>query len=117
MNSIETLVHVEVADRLNEMSGLSTTSDEYKATADVTLKLIDRAAKMAEIDNQTRANELKEKELEESRKKRWTDVGKEALKVGAALGGAILLTAYEKTDSVTSTGPKDLWKQVIRLFK
>ena len=115
MNSIETLVHVEVADRLNEMSGWKTTSDEYKATADTTLKFIDRATKMAEVEVQFKANELKEKELEESRKKRKWDFAKEALKVSGALVGAFLLTAYERSESITSTSVKELWKQITRI--
>lgn len=119
MNSIETLVFVEVQDRLNEMSELKPTTEEYKATADVTLKLLDRAAKMAEIDNQTKANELKEKELEESRKKRMWDFGKEVIKVvvpaGIAIVGAIGLTNYEREESTVSTATREFWKQVFRM--
>ena len=119
MNSVENLVLVEVQDRLNEMSEMKTTTEEYKATADVTLKLIDRAAKMAEIENQTKANELKEKELEESRKKRKWDFAKEVIKTAVppaiAIVGAIGLTNYERSDSTTSTPTREFWKQVFRL--
>lgn len=119
MNDIETLVQVEISDRLNEMSGLKATDEAYKAYADVTMKFIDRATKMRELEIQSKANELKEKELAESRKKRVWDFGKEVIKTVVpptiAIVGAIGLTNYERNDSTVSTATREFWKQVFRL--
>lgn len=118
-NSIETLVYAEVEDRMNEMADLKPTEEEYKATADVTLKLIDKATKMKELELQAEANELKRKELEENKKRRVVDtvikcaetVGKIAVPAALAIG----LTIYEQTDSTVSTATKEYWKKVFRL--
>lgn len=118
-NSIENLVYVEVEDRMHEMADLKTTDEAYKVTADVTLKFIDRATKMKELELQEEANKLKQEEIKES-KKRWVTetiiktletTAKIAVPVVAAVG----LTIYEQTDSTTSTGTKEFWKKVFRL--
>ena len=130
MNNIETLVDVELEDRLNEMSNLDPTGDGYKAREDVTIKLLDRKVKIEELKNQAEANKLKEKELdlqatklkqedEESKKKRLTEtvlksvelVGKYVIVPGFAIG----LTVFEMTDSNTTTPTKEFWKKVFRL--
>ena len=123
MHSIENLVFEETCNRLNEMSEMKTTTEEYKATADVAMKLITLTAKMEETKIQAKANELKEKELEESRKKRQWDFAKEIIKetikvavpAATALVGGIMLTNLERTESVLSTAPRDLWKMAFRL--
>ena len=119
MNNIETLVGVEVEDRLNEMNQLKPTEEAYKATSDVTIKLIDRMAKMEEIKIQAKANELKQKELDEAKKRRVADTIVQGVKT---VGGivvpvvmAIGLTVYEQTDSTTSTATKEFWKKIFRL--
>ena len=118
MNDIETLVHVEVDARLNEMSGLKPSDDEYKATADVTLKLIDKATRMRELDIQEEANRLKREEIEEDKKRRksetFNDYVKFGLKLLAGAGMAFALTNYERRDSLTSTATKIAWKDAIR---
>ena len=119
MHSIENLVFAEVQDRLETMSGMKATDEECKATADLTLKFIDRTTKMAEVENQKKANELKEKELDESRKKRRWDFAKEIVEVTVTAGftfvGAVWLTNYERTDSTVSTATRELWKQGLRI--
>lgn len=119
MNSIENLVFAEVNDRFNELNGMKANSEEGKATANMTIQLVELAVKLAEAENHAKANELKEKELEESRKKRVWDFAKEIAKVvipaGIGLGGAVLLTNYERTDTVVSTAPKKFWDLVFRI--
>lgn len=119
MNNIETLIGVEVEDRMSEMADLKTTDEAYKATADVTLKLIDRAAELKKLEIQAEANELKRKELEESKKRHITDtiikgvetVAKFAVPAALAIG----LTVYEQSDSASSTATKEFWKKVFRI--
>ena len=118
-NSIDTLMHVEIEDRMNEMADLKTTDEAYKATADVTLKLIDRATKMRELELQAEANQLKRDEIKESKKRHITDTiikGVETVaKIAVPAALAIGLTVYEQTDSAASTATKEFWKKVFRL--
>lgn len=120
MNHIETLVCVEIEDRLNQMSEFKTVDEGYKATADATLKLIDRETKLRELELQSEANKLKEKELEEARKRRVADTiikGVETVAkftVPAAL--AIGLTIYEQSEITSGTAVKDFWKKVFKLM-
>lgn len=118
-NSIENLVCVEVEDRMNEMAELKPTEEAYKATADVTLKLIDRAAKMRELELQAEANKLKQEELKESKKRRVTDtivkVVENTLKVAVPAVFAVALTIYEQSDTTTSTATKEYWKKLFRI--
>lgn len=145
MNNIKTLVFAEVQDRLEQMNGKQPTEDEYKAAADVTLKLIDRVTKMEEVDLQARAaelkkrelelqaeaNKLKEKELEEARQLKEQEL-KEAHKSGVrdtitqvvkivvpsviCVVAAVGLTVYERTEVVTGTAGREIWKRVFRLI-
>ena len=119
MNSIENLVYAEANDRFAELNGMKANSEEGKATANMTIQLVELAVKLAEVENHTKANELKEKELEESRKKRLWDFAKEVVKVTVpvafGLAGAVALTNYERTDTVVSTAPKRLWDLVFRI--
>ena len=119
MNQIETKVGMEIEERLDEMAQLKTTEEAYKATSDVTLKLIDRMTEMEKIELQAEANRLKHKELEEAKKRRIADtivqgaktVGSIVVPVVMAIG----LTVYEQTDSTTSTATKEFWKKIFRL--
>lgn len=145
MNNIKTLVFAEVQDRLEQMNGKQPTEDEYKAAADVTLKLIDRVTKMEEVDLQAQAaelkkrelelqaeaNKLKEKELEEARQLKEQEL-KEAHKSGVrdtitqvvkivvpsviCVVAAVGLTVYERTEVVTGTAGREIWKRVFRLI-
>lgn len=118
-NSIETLVYDEVEGRMNEMAELKPTDEAYKATADVTLKFIDKATKMKELEIQEEANKLKREELEENKKRRVGDmilkVVDTAVKVGVPAVLAVALTIYEQTDSTTSTPTKEYWKKIFRV--
>ena len=131
--NIENLVYVEVEERFSKMSGMDANTDECKATTNMVFGLVDRAVKMAdsntqaklaelkekELNLQAEANTLKAKELEEAKKQRWTDFGRDCIKVCVpgliALGGSILLTAYEHSDVVTGTGPKKFWDKLLRM--
>lgn len=145
MHSIENLVSVEVQERLEQMNGQKPTDEAYKATADVTLKLIDRVTKMRETDIQAEAldlkkkelevqaeaNRLKEKELEQAKQLKEQEI-KETHKSGVrdvfvkvfsiaapsiVVGAlAVGLTIYERTEVVTDTAAKEMWKRVFRLI-
>jgi hypothetical protein len=119
MNHIGTKVGVEIEERLDRLSELNPTDEEYKVTADATLKFIDREAKLQELELQSEANKLKEKELEEARKRRHTETGYKVFEtvVKCVFYGvmAVGLTIYERNDSTVSTPTKDAWKKVFKL--
>ena len=144
MNNLKTLVYVEAQDRFTEMSDLKVTDEEYKAAADVTIKLVDRAIKMEEVEAQNRATELKErelklqaeanrlkekeleearelkeKELEEAHKSSIRDTVRDIVRTVVppiVLGClAVGLTIYERTEVTTSTATREIWKRVFRL--
>lgn len=132
MNNIENLVHVEAQERFEKMNGMDATSEECKANADLALKLVDKAIKMAEFENQAKLNSLKEKELnlqaeanklkakelEEAKKSRWSSFGESCIKTvvspAIAFVGAVVLTKIERTDIVTGMGPKAWWNNLFR---
>lgn len=131
--NIENLVYVEAEDRFSKLSGMDPTTDEGKATTNLVFGLVDRAVKMADSNTQAKLAELKEKELnlqaeantlkamelEEAKKQRWVDFGRDCIKVTVpgliALGGAVLLTVYEHSEVVTDTGPKKFWDKLLRM--
>lgn len=132
MNNIENLIHVEAQERFEKMNGMDATNDECKANADLALKLVDKAIKMAEFENQAKLNSLKEKELnlqaeanklkakelEEAKKGRWLGFAESCIKTvgGTALTfiGAVVITKIERTDIVTGMGPKGMWNNLFR---
>lgn len=137
MSNLRTLVEVELEERLNEMANLKPYEEDYKATADVTIKLIDRMVKMEELELQAEeakqkaeeeatklklqeeANRLKAEELKEAKKRHKIDTIVNgittAVKIAVPTALAIGLTVFEQTDSTTSTATKEFWKKVFRI--
>lgn len=133
MNNIENLVYVELEDRCGKLSGMDANSDECKATTNMVFGLVDRVVKMADSNNQAKLNDLKEKELnlqaeanalkvkelEEARKQRWVDFGRDCIRVGfpaiVSIVGAVALTNYERSEAVTGTAVKDFWRKTFKL--
>lgn len=137
MSRLRTLMEDELEVRLNEMSELKPVEEEYKATADVTLKMFDRMAKLEELELQAEeartkaeeeakklklqeeANRLKAEELEESKHRHKIDTivncVTTAVKIGAPALVGIWLTKYERTDSLVSTATKEFMKGVLRI--
>lgn len=106
MKDVESLMLVEARDRLKEMSTMKPTDEGYKATAEVTFKLIDHATKI--------------KEIEESRKNRMWDCIMQGVKVvvppAIAVVAAVGLTNYERSEVVTGTAVKEFWRRIFRLM-
>lgn len=61
MDNIKTLLGEEIEDQLNELSGKTMGSEEYKASVDGVVKLLDRKIEMdkleIEVENNERARE------------------------------------------------------------
>ena len=134
--NIETLIDVELEDRLNEMSGLDPTSEDYKAREDVSIKLIDRKVKLVELDLQAAANKqnaeveatklklqeeantLKAMEIKEAKIRHIVDsavnVGTTVIKLVGIAAVGIGLTKFEREDSLVSTPTKEIFKGLLR---
>lgn len=119
MNSIETLVYVELQDRLDEMSGKSPTTEEYKASADVAFKLMDHAEKMEALNIQLKEQELKEQQMKQDKKNRkWdrvVDVTRIVVPPVVALGAACIFSVVERTEIVSGSAPREFLKRALRL--
>ena len=110
--NIETMMHSEICARLELMGKMDPATEEYQAIAEPTLKLIDRATKMEELN-------IKLKEMAETRRDRiWDRILRG---VGIALPPTIALVAafgfsiLERTDSVTSTPAREFMRRALRL--
>lgn len=134
--NIETLIDVELEDRLNEMSALDPTSEDYKAREDVSIKLIDRKVKLAELDLQAAANKqnaeveatklklqeeantLKAMEIKEAKIRHIVDsavnIGTTVFKLVGIAAVGIGLTKFEREDSLVSTPTKEIFKGLLR---
>lgn len=117
--SIDSKVYVEIEERLDQMSKLKPTDEEYKATADVTLKLLDRATKMKELDIMQEKNDIELKQMVEERSARKLDhklrfIGI-AVPPAVALIGGLIFSVIERTEVHTNTPTKEFIKRALRL--
>lgn len=117
--NIETMVHVEIEERLTQMSQLDPAGEEYRAVADATLKLIDRATKMEELNIQSKENETKLAQMIEDRNARKTDqwlrVASIAIPSVTALVGGLIFSVIERTEVHANTPTREFIKRALRL--
>lgn len=117
--NIETMVHVEIQRNLELMRKLDQHTDEYKEVAEETMKLMDRAAKMEELNILHEEQKLKLKQIDEDRKDHaWEHFLKGlgiVLPVTVACVGAFGLSVLERTEIVTSTPAREWFKRTLRL--
>lgn len=117
--NIETKVYVEIEERLDQMSQLDPSGEEYKAIADATLKLIDRATKMEELNIQSKENEVKLAQMIEDRKARSKDqiwrFASIAVPPVVAFVGGLIFSVIERTEVHTNTPTKEFIKRALRL--
>lgn len=119
MNSIENLVYVELQDRLDQMSGKSPTTEEYKANMEVAAKLMEHAEKMEALNIQHKEQQLKEQQMEQDRKNRkwdrFVDVARITVPPVVALGAACIFSVVERTEIVSGSAPREFLKRALRL--
>ncbi len=112
--NVETLVHEELVNRLENLKGMKEGSEEHKATLDEVTKLLDKAIDMERLGEEKRdkletrkfENELKLKQFELDK---WDRVAKHTL-TGVTIIGGITLTVwgsltgwkFEETGTVVS---------------
>lgn len=117
--NIETMVHVEIQERLEAMSNLDVDTDEYKANMDAVLKLVDRASKMEELNIKDKENEIKLKQMNEDRKDRRIKNVLTAAGIvvppAVALLGAWGFSIIERTEIIAGSAPREFMKRVLRV--
>ena len=111
---IETKLHEEIANELDELSKMQLGSDEYKSTVDGLAKLMDKAIEIDRIDIENREkvearqdeNDFRTKQMNEERKDR---IVKNAIAVAGILiptavtiWGTIKSIEFEKEGTITT---------------
>lgn len=117
--SIETLVDVELEDRLEQLSKMKGGSDEYKVTVDGITKLLDRRLEMEKL-TQDAENKVKDRLEEQSfravqaaeeRKDRIIKHCLTALSIGSSVGltvwGTYKSLKFEETGTITTSAGRN----------
>lgn len=101
--SMTTKLHVEIEDRLDNISELEPTSKEYGMAVDSVTKLMDRAI---EIEKLEASEDHNEKQMKEDRKSRLTrniiDVGAIVLPLAVTIWGARASFRFEENGTITT---------------
>ena len=125
----ETLLHEAIKDGFEQLKRFEVGSEEYKATADVLTKLMDRSIKIEEIalENQEKIDlrecdtDLKLKQMKEDRIDRWARHILTCLNIGLPLVAAGYWTwmsmVFEKEDTITNTAGKKHLSWLLSLKK
>lgn len=102
--SMTTKLHVEIEDRLDDISKLDSTTKEYAMAVDSTTKLIDRAIEIEKLET---SETQSEKQMKEERKarliKNLIDIGAIVLPLGVTLWGVKASLYFEDENTVTTT--------------
>ena len=109
-NTVETLLHEELKTRLEELKDMDASSEEYKATVDNIMKLMDRGIKIDELNledlKQEREVNVKMSQMKEDHKDRFWKHILEAcgigLPAGLAIWGTLKSLKFEETGTVTT---------------
>lgn len=114
MDNIKTLLGEEIEDQLNELSGKTMGSEEYKTSVDGVVKLLDRKIEMdkmaMEAENNERAREheesIKSAEIADEKHARLfrniLDVAGIVVPVGLTIWGTLKSFEFEKEGTVTT---------------
>lgn len=127
--SLETLLHTEMANEFDSLEKMEVGSEEYIKTVDGLTKLMDRAIKIDELNNEheleTDSKEfeksLKLKEFEEDKRDRLIKncIGAAGivLPLGATIWGILKSLKFEETGTVTTIMGRGLFQKLIPKIK
>lgn len=102
--SMTTKLHVEIEDRLDDISGLEPTTKEYAMAVDSMTKLMDRAIEIEKLEASETQNEKQMKEERKARLiKNLIDIGAIVLPLGVTLWGVKASLYFEDENTVTTT--------------
>lgn len=122
---IETILQEEIQDEFKELKHMELGSDEYKTTVDGLTKLVDRAIKIEELNNDAqdkiyKENELdlKQQQIEEERKDRKVrnsiTVASIVIPTIVTIWGTLKTLKFEEVGTVTTNAGRNFMN---RLFK
>ena len=122
---IETILQEEIKSEFEELKGMELGTDEYKSTVDGLTKLVDRAIKIEELNNDVqdkiyKENELdlKQQQIEEERKDRKVrnsiTVASIVIPTIVTIWGTLKTLKFEEVGTVTTNAGRNFMN---RLFK
>ena len=122
---IETILQEEIKSEFEELKGMQLGTDEYKSTVDGLTKLVDRAIKIEELNNDAqdkiyKENELdlKQQQIEEERKDRKVrnsiTVASIVIPTIVTIWGTLKTLKFEEVGTVTTNAGRNFMN---RLFK
>ena len=122
---IETILQEEIKSEFKELKSMQLGSDEYKSTVDGLTKLVDRAIKIEELNNDAqdkiyKENELdlKQQQIEEERKDRKVrnsiTVASIVIPTIVTIWGTLKTLKFEEVGTVTTNAGRNFMN---RLFK
>ena len=122
---IETILQEEIKSEFEELKGMELGTDEYKSTVDGLTKLVDRAIKIEELNNDSqdkiyKENELdlKQQQIEEERKDRKVQnsitVASIVIPTIVTIWGTLKTLKFEEVGTVTTNAGRNFMN---RLFK
>ena len=122
---IETILQEEIKSEFNELKGMELGTDKYKSTVDGLTKLVDRAIKIEELNNDAqdkiyKENELdlKQQQIEEERKDRKVrnsiTVASIVIPTIVTIWGTLKTLKFEEVGTVTTNAGRNFMN---RLFK
>lgn len=127
--SLETLLHTEMANEFDSLEKMEVGSEEYIKTVDGLTKLMDRAIKIDELNNEHEL-EIDSKEFEKSLKLREFEEDKRdrliknclgaagiVLPLGATIWGILKSLKFEETGTVTTIMGRGLFQKLIPKIK
>ena len=122
---IETILQEEIKSEFEELKGMELGTDEYKSTVDGLTKLVDRAIKIEELNNDAqdkiyKENELdlKQQQIEEEQKDRKVrnsiTVASIVIPTIVTIWGTLKTLKFEEVGTVTTNAGRNFMN---RLFK
>ena len=122
---IETILQEEIKSEFEELKGMELGTDKYKSTVDGLTKLVDRAIKIEELNNDAqdkiyKENELdlKQQQIEEERKDRKVrnsiTVASIVIPTIVTIWGTLKTLKFEEVGTVTTNAGRNFMN---RLFK
>lgn len=111
---LEQLLGTEIGSQFEALEDIEVGTEEYKTTVDGLTKLVDRAIEIEKIQKEAERNA---QQLEEEKKDRkW----KNGIAIGTAVSGIVVTvwgvlytTAFERTDSTSTTAGKEFFRRII----
>ena len=116
--SMTTKLHVEIEDRLDDISRLDPTTKEYTAAVDSMTKLMDRAIEIEKLEASESHNEKQMKEEHNSRLvKNGIDIGLGLLPIAVGIWGTKVCLKFEETGTITTTVGRKILDKVLSFKK